>query len=279
MIVKLIAKYRKITNSLRQAVTQALKELKGSFAIAVIDSRTPGIIVGACSGSPLVIGIGKEGNFIASDIVAFSGQADKCIYLNDGDVCEIFQNKVSIFDQQGWEVKRPTENLNESVVNVSNGAFSTFMLKEIYEQPKALFDTFVLNKELHISDQVLKSIKQIHIAACGTSYHAGMIAKYFLEKIANISTFVEIASEYRCRHVVVPDDLLFISISQSGETADTIAALKKAKSLGYAYTLTVCNCRNSTLVRNSDFALLTRAGIEIGVASTKAFTTQLLTLK
>ena len=278
VLVKLIAKYRKLSSSLRQAVTLAIRKLKGSYAIAVIDSKEPNIIIGACKGSPLVVGLGKEQNFIASDVVAFGNLASKCIYLSDGDICEVSKHDVKIFDHQGWQINRKTLELNTDLVNADKGSFSSFMLKEIYEQPKALLNTFIFNQTLRIDPILLKNIENIHIVACGTSYHAGLIAKYYLEKLSKVSTSVEIASEYRYRDVVVPQNTLFITISQSGETADTIAALKKALNLGYVTTIAICNVNNSTLVRNSDFSLLTKAGTEIGVASTKAFTTQLLSL-
>lgn len=278
VIVKLIAKYRKNSNCLRQAVTLAISELKGSYAIAVIDSKEPNVIVGACNGSPLVVGFGEDQNFIASDIIAFNNLARKCIYLSDGDICEISKSDVKIFDNRGWQIQRNILDLNAELVNVDKGSFSSFMLKEIYEQPKALLNTFIFNQNQHIDHQLLKNIENIHIVACGTSFHAGLVAKYYFEKIAKVATSVEIASEYRYRDVVVPKNTLFISISQSGETADTIAALKKALTLGYINTIAICNVNNSTIVRNSDLSLLTQAGAEIGVASTKAFTTQLLSL-
>lgn len=278
VIVKLIAKYKKNSCNLRQAVTLAIKELKGSCAIAVIDSKEPDIIIGACEGSPLVVGLGVNQNFLASDVVAFGNLANQCIYLSDGDICEVSQNEVKFFDNQGWQINRNALNLNADSVNVDKGSFSSFMLKEIYEQPKALLNTFIFNQTLRIDPSLFKNIENIHIVACGTSYHAGLIAKYYFEKLAKVSTSVEIASEYRYRDVVVPKNTLFITISQSGETADTIAALKKALNLGYVKTIAICNVNNSTLVRNSDFSLLTKAGTEIGVASTKAFTTQLLSL-
>lgn len=278
VIVKLIAKFRKSSSSLRQAVTLAIRELKGSYAIAVIDSKEPNIIIGACDGSPLVVGLGVNQNFISSDVIAFGNLASKCIYLSDGDICEVSQNDVKIFDNQGWQINRNALALNIDSANIDKDSFNSFMLKEIYEQPKALLNTFIFNKTLRLDHNLLKNIENIHIVACGTSYHAGLVAKYYLEKIAKISTSVEIASEYRYRDIVVPKNTLFLSISQSGETADTIAALKKALNLGYIKTIAICNVNNSTLVRNSDFSLLTKAGTEIGVASTKAFTTQLLCL-
>ena len=280
----LIHFYYQQHENLLQAVQDAAKEMRGAFALGVIHRQRPQEIVTIRKGSPLVIGIGIDEHYIASDALALRSFAQSVIYLEEGDCACITANDVQIFDSEGSSIKRKIHFLNTDNEAVSKGPYRHFMLKEIFEQGKVLADTL----EGRIASQhVLRAsfgeraasffteVKQIHIVACGTSYHAGLVARYWLESLAGIPTQVEIASEYRYRDVVVGDNTLFIVVSQSGETADTLAALHKAKSMNYLASLAICNVATSTLVRAADCVFLTRAGIEIGVASTKAFTTQL----
>lgn len=272
---------------LLSAVQMAAKLMKGAFALGVVHLAHPEELVAIRQGSPLVIGLGHGENFIASDPLALRSYAKTVCYLEEGDAAYLTSNRFEIFNQNGDKVDRVAYELKDDSVIVSKGHYRHFMLKEIFEQPRVLLDTQVGRVS---NPSVLRSsfgvglrehfheVENIHIVACGTSYHAGLIAKYWLEEYANISVSVEVASEYRYRHVVVKPNTLLVTISQSGETADTLAALRKAKDLGYLTTLAICNVASSTLVRESENAFLTRAGIEIGVASTKAFTTQLLAL-
>ena len=287
VLAHLIANYRKQTNSLEEAVRLALKDVTGSYAIAVIDANEPDVIVGAKNHSPLVIGIGIGENFLASDVLALLPVTSRFIYLDDGELCVVKRKNVEVFNQEGHRLVKHSTICTEGVETISKGKYRHFMEKEIFEQPQALFNTClgrlnasgVENEAFHgLKLENLKNIEHIQIVACGTSYHAGLVGKYYLEELAKIHTSVEIASEYRYRHAVVPKNSLFITISQSGETADTRAALALAKKIGFKTTLAICNVSNSSIVRESDLVLLTRAGSEIGVASTKAFTTQLLAL-
>lgn len=269
---------------LLRAVQDAAQEMHGAFALGVIHQKRPQELVAIRKGSPLVVGLGIDEQFIASDALALRSFAQSVIYLEEGDSALLSDGQVYLFDANRQKVKRQTHPLNGDNQAVSKGPYRHFMLKEIYEQTKVLADTL----EGRISSQdVLKAnfgerasaifsqVKQIHIVACGTSYHAGLIARYWLESLTGLPTQVEIASEYRYRDVVVNEGALFIAVSQSGETADTLAALYKAKTMNYLASLAICNVATSTLVREADCVFLTRAGIEIGVASTKAFTTQL----
>lgn len=270
--------------NLLQAVQTAAAEMHGAFALGVIHQERPTELVAIRKGSPLVIGLGIDENFIASDQLALRSFAQSVIYLEDGDSACITAHQVLIYNAEKQLVERTIFPLSSDSEIATKGPYRHFMLKEIFEQTKVLADTVegrinsleVLKASFgERASYVFPQVKQIHIVACGTSYHAGMIAKYWLESLAGIPTQVEIASEYRYRDVVVPESTLFITISQSGETADTLAALYKAKSLNYLASLAICNVATSTLVREADCVFLTRAGIEIGVASTKAFTTQL----
>jgi glucosamine--fructose-6-phosphate aminotransferase (isomerizing) len=272
------------TENLVQAVQTAAAEMHGAFSLGVIHQHRPEELVAVRKGSPLVVGLGIGENFIASDGLALRSFAQSVVYLEEGDSVFLSSKNVEIYNASKELVKRPVYPLANDAETVGKGPYRHFMLKEIFEQSKVLVDTIEGRVN---SPEVLKAsfgerashifplIKQIHIVACGTSYHAGMIAKYWLESLAGLPTQVEIASEYRYRDVVVPKDTLFITVSQSGETADTLAALQKAKTLNYLASLAICNVATSTLVREADCVFLTRAGIEIGVASTKAFTTQL----
>ncbi|MGQ3889218.1 glutamine--fructose-6-phosphate transaminase (isomerizing) [Legionella sp. CNM-1927-20] len=275
--------YQQHENLLR-AVQEAAKLMHGAFALGVIHEQRPHELVAIKKGSPLVLGLGIDEQFIASDALALGAFAEEVIYLEEGDSAHLHDGKIDIYDMNGQPVSRQTQAFDGDSQMINKGKYRHFMLKEIYEQSKVLVDTLegrVASQEVVRASfgveaaRLFKDIKQIHIIACGTSYHAGLIARYWLESLAGISAQVEIASEYRYRDVVVNKGTLFIAVSQSGETADTLAALHKAKSLNYLATLAICNVSTSTLVREADCAFLTRAGIEIGVASTKAFTTQL----
>lgn len=274
--------------SLLEAVQKAAYKMEGSFALGVIHQNHPEELVAVRKGSPLIIGIGKENeHFIASDVVALHAFVHSFIYLEDGDSVCLRTQDCQIYDNLYQRVERPSQQLSLESQGISKGNYRHYMQKEIYEQPKALKDTFSSHVENKASlaagfgqnaAAIFEQVQHIHIVACGTSYHAGLVAKYWLESLTGLATQVEVASEYRYRSVVVPAQTLFIAISQSGETADTLAALQKAKTRNYLSSLVICNRANSTLVQQSDLVFLTQAGIEIGVASTKAFTTQLTAL-
>lgn len=276
------------TGNLLLALQEASKEMKGAFAIGAIHLHHPDELVAVRKGSPLVIGRGMSEYFIASDPLALRAFAQQVSYLEEGDIAHLTPLACQIYDKDGQLVERDKFSLSDDQIIVSKGQYRHFMLKEIFEQPQVLSETQlgrVINPsvirasfgiELH---EILNKIKNIHIVACGTSYHAGLIAKYWLENYCDITVQVDIASEYRYRRVVVPENTLLITVSQSGETADTLAALRKAQQeYNYLSSLAICNVASSTLVRESKSAFLTRAGTEIGVASTKAFTSQLLAL-
>ncbi|MCC4275234.1 glutamine--fructose-6-phosphate transaminase (isomerizing) [Marinomonas communis] len=286
VIVHLIHNALKTEPDFLQAVKNALKRLHGAFAIAVTLNDENERLIAARKGSPLVVGVGIEENFVASDQLALLHVTDQFIFLEEGDVVELTRDAVTIFDANDTVQERPISLFNHNVDATDKGEFRHYMLKEIYEQPKVIAaclegrisDERVLTSCFGADSAFLKDIENIHIVACGTSYHAGMVAKYWIEDLANIPCTVEVASEYRYRKVAVPKNTLFLTLSQSGETADTLAALRMAKELNYLTTLAICNVPSSTLVRESDLTLLTNAGAEIGVASTKAFTTQLTAL-
>lgn len=280
----LIHYHTRTLHSLLSAVQAAAAQMKGAFALGVLDLDHPQELVAIRKGSPLVIGLGIDEQFIASDSMALRSFAQSIIYLEDGDSARITQQGIELFDAKNNPTDRPTQLLTDDSYVVSKGQYRHFMLKEIFEQTQVLANTLegrvasidVLRSSFGEKAQhIFPKVKQIHIIACGTSYHAGLIAKYWLESLAKVPVMVEIASEYRYRDVVVNEGTLFVTVSQSGETADTLAALHKTKTLPYLATFAICNVATSTLVRESDFVFLTRAGIEIGVASTKAFTTQL----
>ncbi|MAF16646.1 MAG: glutamine--fructose-6-phosphate transaminase (isomerizing) [Marinomonas sp.] len=286
VIVHLIHNALKTEPDFLQAVKNALKRLHGAFAIAVTLNDENERLIAARKGSPLVVGVGIEENFVASDQLALLHVTDQFIFLEEGDVVELTRDAVTIFDANDTVQERPISVFNHNVDATDKGEFRHYMLKEIYEQPKVIAaclegrisEERVLTSCFGADSAFLKDIENIHIVACGTSYHAGMVAKYWIEDLANIPCTVEVASEYRYRKVAVPKNTLFLTLSQSGETADTLAALRMAKELNYLTTLAICNVPSSTLVRESDLTLLTNAGAEIGVASTKAFTTQLTAL-
>ena len=287
VIAHQIVMYLEKGDSLFFAVQNTVKDLKGAYALGVIDRTDENRIIAARSGSPLVIGVGEEENFIASDVHALLKETQKFIYLENGDIAEITCDKISIFDSNGEFAEREIKSSKQSSEAAEKGEYAHYMLKEIYEQPRAIADTLegrILNGR--VMDEILgpkaKSIldktQAIQIIACGTSYHAGLVAKYWFEEIAGIHCHVEVASEFRYRKHVVRPGTLFVTISQSGETADSLAALLQASSENYVGSLVICNVPESSLVRESDLALMTHAGPEIGVASTKAFTTQLVAL-
>ena len=266
------------------AVQQAVRRLHGAYAIAVFCRDEPHRVVGARQGSPLVVGLGKNENFLASDALALAGTTDQIIYLEDGDVVDLQLQRVWIVDAEGKPVERKTNTVHVHTGAAELGPYRHFMQKEIFEQPRAVGDTLqdidAITPELFGDEafKIFKDIDRILILACGTSYYAGMTAKYWIESMAQIPVAVEIASEYRYRDSVPNPKTLVITISQSGETADTLAALKHARSLGMNHTLTICNVATSAMVRECVLSYITRAGVEIGVASTKAFTTQLTAL-
>ncbi|WDE05423.1 glutamine--fructose-6-phosphate transaminase (isomerizing) [Thalassomonas viridans] len=277
----------KTSDSLLEAVQKTVKQLEGAYGTVIMDKRDPERVVVARSGSPLVIGYGLGENFIASDIMALLPVTRQFSYLEEGDVAEVTRFEVNIFDKDGNPAERPAQESEVSHDAGDKGEYRHYMLKETYEQPTAIRNTLehrIIAGKLDINtfgdgaDEIFKDIKHVQIIACGTSYHSGMVARYWLEAMAGVSCNIEIASEFRYRRSHVPDNALLVTISQSGETADTLAALRLAKELGYRASLTICNVPGSSLVRESDLAFMTKAGAEIGVASTKAFTTQLVGL-
>ncbi|WP_353172177.1 glutamine--fructose-6-phosphate transaminase (isomerizing) [Paracandidimonas soli] len=264
-----------------EAVRQATQRLTGAFAIAVFAHDEPHRVVGARLGSPLVVGCGEGENFLASDALALAGTTDQIIYLEDGDIVDLQQSRVWITDGEGRAMERKVHTVQAHTAAAELGPYRHYMQKEIFEQPRAVSDTLQdiesITPELFGDEAfgIFKSIDRILILACGTSYYAGLTARYWIESIAGIPVNVEIASEYRYRDSVPDPRSLVVTISQSGETADTLAALKHARKLGMENTLTICNVATSAMVRECRLAYITRAGAEIGVASTKAFTTQL----
>jgi len=269
------------------ALKATVKELHGAYGLAVISAQQPDRLVAARSGSPLVIGLGLGENFLASDQLALRQVTDRFMYLEEGDIAEIRRDSVQIWDVDGKLVERESVQYRDGAEAAEKGEFRHFMLKEIHEQPSVVQRTLegrLSQNQVLVqafgpqAAELFAKVRNVQIVACGTSYHAGMVARYWLEELAGIPCQVEVASEFRYRKVVVQPDTLFVTISQSGETADTLAALRNAKELGFLASLAICNVGISSLVRESDLTLLTQAGREIGVASTKAFTTQLVGL-
>lgn len=270
-----------------RAVRATVAELEGAYALAVVSQDDPEKIILARAGCPVVIGIGKGENFVASDVSALLPVTRHFMFLEEGDVAEIGRAGVRVLDHEGNTAQRPVRESSLSADAAEKGEYPHYMLKEIFEQPRAIAQTLeerVAGGKLleaafgPLATEVFRRVEAVQIVACGTSYHAGAVAKYHIEQVARIPCWVEIASEYRYRNPVVPKNTLLVTISQSGETADTLAALRMAKQSGYLSTLAICNVPESSLVRESELVLLTRAGPEIGVASTKAFTTQLAAL-
>ena len=269
------------------AIQASARVLNGAFALGVLNKAHPDFLVAIRKGSPLVIGVGYGENFIASDHHALLPYVKKFIYLEEGDLAVIRYNKITIYDAAGIEVQRDVIETDQQADAVDKGEYRHFMLKEIFEQPSVfeaalagrLSKNAVLEHAFGVNAaEIFDKVESVQVVACGTSYHAGLVMRYWLESLAGIACNVEVASEYRYRQKVVSPNTLFITISQSGETADTMAALKQAKTLNYLASLSICNVPNSALARYSDLVLMTRAGSEIGVASTKAFTTQLTCL-
>ncbi len=269
------------------SVRTAVTELQGAYALGVISTTEPNRLVAARRGSPLVIGVGIGEHFIASDVAALIPVTQSFIFLEDGDVADLRQDRVTIYNAQGQVVERPVRISELTADAVERGEYRHYMLKEIFEQSRAVADT--LEGRVggnHVLEEafgpdaaaVFEKVQGVHIIACGTSYHAGMVGRYWLEAIAGVPCSVEVASEFRYRNPVVRNNSLIVTLSQSGETADTLAGLHEARRLGFGKSLAICNAPESSLVRESDLVLMTRAGPEIGVASTKAFTTQLVAL-
>ncbi len=275
-------------NDLFAAVRQAVKRLHGAYAIAVVSAAEPGVIVGARAGSPLVLGIGFEEHYLASDIHPLLSVTNRFVYLEEGDVVRLDTVTYDVRDRDDQPVRRPVAEADLAADAAQRGSYRHYMQKEIFEQPRAVAETLegrigadrVLPNIFGAgADAILRQVRQIHIVACGTSYHAGLVARYQMEELAGLPCTVEVASEYRYRNPVVPENTLFVAISQSGETADTLAALRHARASDYLATLAICNVPECSIVRESDLVLMTRAGLEVGVASTKAFTTQLVALQ
>ncbi len=286
VLVHLVHEASKAHSSLFEAVQSIIPRLEGAYGIAVIDKAQADTLVVARSGSPLLLGLGLGENFAASDFIALRQVTDRFIYLEEGDIAELTTDSVQIVNE-GKAVARPIKTVSDQVADYTKGHYKHYMLKEIHEQPAVIKQTlsaYLTDGQLFSNTfskettDYFTTLKQVSIVACGTSYHAALVAKYWIEDFVGISCSVEIASEFRYRPIVVPENSLFLTISQSGETADTLAALKYAKQQGYACSLAICNIEQSSLVRESDVYLLTHAGREIGVASTKAFTTQLTLL-
>lgn len=287
VIAHLIHYYHGKGECLLSSVKIAIKELKGAFAISVISVKEPGCMITARQGCPLLLGLGENANYIASDVSAVLTETRKVIYLEDGDVAEVTANGINIWDKTDTKISRQVHVSDVSLASLELGPYAHFMQKEIHEQPRALTDTIeALIDDNSFStllfgteaESVFSEIDRVLILAAGTSYYAGLTAKYWIEGIAGLPTNVEIASEYRYRKSVPNAKQLIVTISQSGETLDTMEALKHAQSLGQQHTLSICNVQESALPRSSKLVFYTRAGAEIGVASTKAFTTQLVAL-
>jgi len=287
VIAHLVHRHLEKSGDLVNAVQETVAELEGAYALAIMSKSDPNKIVLARAGGPVVVGLGEGENFVASDVSALLPVTRNFMFLEEGDIAVVELKRVQIFDKDGNEVERPVKESELTADAAERGDFKHYMQKEIHEQAEAvartLEDRIANGKVLDAAfgpeaNNVLDNTRGVHIIACGTSYHAGLIARYWIEDLCKLPCSVEIASEYRYRSPVVPDGTLFITISQSGETADTLAALRAAGSKNYVSTLTVCNVPESSMVRESELVVMTRAGPEIGVASTKAFTTQLAAL-
>jgi len=287
VVAHLIELYQAGGDELLVAVRKTIARLRGAYAIAVLSRQNPGRVIGARRGSPMVVGLADGEQFIASDIHALLPVTRRFIYLAEGDIADARIDRVDIYNDQGEPVERPIKLAHFGADAVERGEYRHYMLKEIHEQPQAIADTLegrisgghVLTEIFGVgARELLTRTRNVHVIACGSSYHAALVARYWIETFAGIPCNVEIASEYRYRDAVVPANTLFVTVSQSGETADSLAALKLARTRGYLSTLGICNVPESSIVRESELTLMTRAGPEIGVASTKAFTTQLTAL-
>jgi glucosamine--fructose-6-phosphate aminotransferase (isomerizing) len=287
VIVHQIHHYLDQGQDLLQAVRSAAGDLEGAYALGVISKDEPGRLIAARRGSPLVVGLAGDETLIASDVAALVNQTREFIFLEDGDIADITAQGVALYDSTGARVERPVKTSLVTADASDKGEYKHYMLKEIFEQPRAIADTLegrisgsrVLEEAFGAgAGRIFDEVKGVHIIACGTSYHAGMVGRYWLESLAGIPCSVEVASEFRYRHPVVRKNSLIVTLSQSGETADTLAGLREARRLGFGHALSICNVPESSLVRESDLVLMTHAGPEIGVASTKAFTTQLVAM-
>ncbi|MFO7529007.1 MAG: glutamine--fructose-6-phosphate transaminase (isomerizing) [Marinobacter sp.] len=287
VVAHLIEKNYRELGELYAAVKAAIARLRGAYALAVVHADEPGHLVVCREGSPLVVGVGIGENFIASDQLALLPVTDRFMFLEEGDMADIRKDRIEIHDREGTPVERQITRFEHGADSADKGEYRHFMLKEIYEQPKVIKATMegrvtgsrVLEQALGTeAAHLLDNVRHVQIIACGTSYHAGMVARYWIEDLAGVPCSVEVASEFRYRKHVIQPDTLFLCISQSGETADTLAALRQAKHAGFRAALAICNVPGSSLVRESDLVIMTQAGPEIGVASTKAFTTQLTAL-
>ncbi len=287
VIAHLVHLEMKTAPSLLVAVQRTVKQLTGAYGMVVMDANAPGRLIAARSGSPLVIGHGIGENFLASDQLALLNVTNQFTYLEEGDIAELTRREVTFYNAQGEKVQRERHTVEGKRDIAYKGEYRHFMQKEIFEQPSALCDTMesrLTENEVLVNSfgvgaaDLLKKVEHVQIVACGTSYNAGMVARYWFESIAGVSCDVEIASEFRYRKFVTRPNSLLLTLSQSGETADTLAALRLAKEKGFMSTMTICNVSTSSLVRESHFAFLTHAGVEIGVASTKAFTSQLVSM-
>lgn len=285
--VHLIHHHLSKTNDLLSAVRAAVNELKGAYALGVVSKHYPKRLIAVRQGSPLVIGKGKGENFIASDPLALLSVTQDFIYLEDNDLADIAMDSITIYDHTQKAVERTLHTLSINHETAERGEYRHFMKKEIMEQPKAIsacLEGRITKDNIqaaifgHRAESIFPKVEHLHLIACGTSYHAALVARYWLESFAQVSCTVEVASEFRYRDIAQPKNSLFVTLSQSGETADTLAALRLAKKMDYLSTLAICNAPASTMVREAELQFLTRAGIEIGVASTKAFTTQLVAL-
>jgi len=287
VIVHQVDHYLGKGQDLLAAVKSTVADLEGAFALGVICKDEPGRLVAARRGSPLVIGLAGDAILIASDVAALISSTSDFIFLEDGDVADIIHNRLTVYDQSGQVVERALKKSALKLGATDKGEYAHYMLKEIFEQPRAIADTLegrigsnrVLEEAFGTNaHDIFDEVKGVHIIACGTSYHAGMVGRYWLESLAGVPCSVEVASEFRYRHPVVRKNSLIVTLSQSGETADTLAGLHEASRLGFGHSLSICNVPESSLVRESDLVLMTHAGPEIGVASTKAFTTQLVAM-
>ena len=287
VIAHMVERAQRAGRTLLQAVQEVVPQLHGAYAIVVVSAREPGTLVGARLGSPLVVGLGEGEQYFGSDVHALLPLTRRFLYLEEGDVDELSTAGVQVYTLKGEKVQREVKESQFNADAVQRGDYAHYMLKEIHEQAQAVADTLegriaggkVLTQIFGVeAEQLLAATQAVHIIACGTSYHAGLVARYWIEQLAGVPCTTEIASEYRYRDPVVREGTLFLTISQSGETADTLAALKLAKQMPYLAQLAVCNVPESSIVRESSLVLMTRAGPEIGVASTKAFTTQLVAL-
>ena len=287
VVVHLIEKNYRELGKLYDSVKAAIERLRGAYALAVVHADEPDHMVVCREGSPLVVGVGIGENFIASDQLALLPVTDSFMFLEEGDMADISRDQVEVRNRQGDRVERAIVRFEHGVDTADKGEYRHYMLKEIYEQPRVIkatmegriTDSHVLEQALGTgAGELLENVRHVQIIACGTSYHAGMVARYWIEELAGVPCSVEVASEYRYRKHVIQEDTLFLCISQSGETADTLAALRQAKQAGFRAALAICNVAGSSLVRESDLVIMTQAGPEIGVASTKAFTTQLTAL-